>query len=52
MAEKAWLEISIFEALVKRKYVINLYYIILSDFAQTPFLYKSTLKTVMKSLKV
>ena len=44
MAKKAWLEISILEAFVRRKYVTNLYYIIFSDFGQYPFLYKSTLK--------
>ena len=43
MAEKAWLEISIFEACVMRKYVTKSYYTILSDFGRTPFLYKSTL---------
>ena len=44
MAEKAWLEISIFEACVMRKYVTKSYYTILSDFGRTSFLYKSTLK--------
>ena len=42
MAEKAWLEISIFEACVMRKYVTKSYYTILSDFGRTPFLYKAT----------
>ena len=46
MAEKAWLEISIFEASVMRKYVTKSYYTILSDFGRTPFLYKSTLMTL------
>ena len=52
MAEKAWLEISIFEACVMHKYVTNSYYTILSDFRQTPFLYNSTLKDKGVNLKL
>ena len=48
MAEKAWLQISFFEAFGRRKHVTNSYYIISSDFRRTPFLYKSTLKDYFK----
>ena len=50
MAEKAWLQISSFEACVIRKYVTKSYYTILSDFGRTPFLYKSTLKVKLKQM--